>query len=236
LLASLAPTVASVAYIRTSSPANVGPDKDSDTRQELAIQAFAKRAGFDIVETFRDPAVPGKDDILKRPGFAKLLERIATNGVKTVIVEDASRFARHLMTQETGIATLIGLGVRVLAANGDDLTDTDDEFRIAMRQMLGVFAQLEKTRLVKKLRGARERKRATGVKVEGRKSHAESRPEVVAEAKRLRRASPKTGERLSYRDIAAKLAEAGHVSKTGKPFTAMTVMRMIEGDDRRLHA
>ena len=33
-------------------------------------------------------------------------------------------------------------------------------------------------------------------KVEGRKSHLEARPEVVAEAKRLHRASPKTGERL----------------------------------------
>jgi DNA invertase Pin-like site-specific DNA recombinase len=142
-----------VAYIRTSSAANVGPDKDSETRQELAIQAFAKRAGFEIVETFKDPAVPGKDDILRRSGFAALLDRIATNGVRTVIVEDASR---HLMTQETGIATLIGLNVRVLAANGDDLTDTDDEFRIAMRQMLGVFAQLEKTRLVR----ARERENA----------------------------------------------------------------------------
>jgi hypothetical protein len=62
-----------------------------------------------------------------------LLLPALTNGVRTVIVEDASRFAHHLMTQETGIATLIGLKVRVLAANGDDLTDTDDEFRIAMR-------------------------------------------------------------------------------------------------------
>ena len=31
-------------------------------------------------------------------------------------------------------------------------------------------------------------------KCEGRKSHAEKRPEVVAEARRLRRASPTTGE------------------------------------------
>jgi DNA invertase Pin-like site-specific DNA recombinase len=221
-----------VAYLRTSSAANVGPDKDSERRQREAIQNFARRAGIEIVDWFYDPAVPGKDDILKRPGFAALLHRIAGNGVQTVIVEDASRFARHLMTQETGIATLIGLKVRVLAANGDDLTDTDDEFRIAMRQMMGVFSQLEKTRLVKKLKVARERKRSTGVKVEGRKSHAELRPEVVAEAKRLRRASPKTGERLSYRDIAAKLAEAGHLSKSGKPYTAMTIKRMVEGDDR----
>jgi DNA invertase Pin-like site-specific DNA recombinase len=45
-----------VAYMRTSSAANVGPDKDSETRQREAIQVFAKRAGFEIVDWFYDPA------------------------------------------------------------------------------------------------------------------------------------------------------------------------------------
>jgi hypothetical protein len=34
-----------IAYLRTSSAANVGADKDSDRRQREAIQAFARRAG-----------------------------------------------------------------------------------------------------------------------------------------------------------------------------------------------
>ncbi len=34
------------------------------------------------------------------------MERIITNGVRTVIVEDASRFARELMVQEQGILEL----------------------------------------------------------------------------------------------------------------------------------
>jgi hypothetical protein len=34
-----------IAYLRTSSNANVGEDKDSDKRQRAAIDAFAKRAG-----------------------------------------------------------------------------------------------------------------------------------------------------------------------------------------------
>jgi len=41
-----------VAYLRTSSAANVGTDWDSDKRQQDAIAAFAKRAGFVIVEEF----------------------------------------------------------------------------------------------------------------------------------------------------------------------------------------
>jgi len=89
------------------------------------------------------------------------------------VVEDASRFARQLIVQEAGIIALIERGVRVLTSSGDDLTETNDPFKIAMRQIAGVFAQLEKARLVSKLMAARDRKRATGVKVEGRKSYAE---------------------------------------------------------------
>jgi hypothetical protein len=49
---------------------------------------------------------------------------------------------------------------------------------------------------VAKLRGARERKRREAGKCEGRKSHAERNPELVALAKRLHRQRPKGG-RLS---------------------------------------
>jgi hypothetical protein len=47
---------------------------------------------------------------------------------------------------------------------------------------------------------------------EGRKSHAEARPEIVAEAKRLRR--PKGGQ-LSYRQIAGELFQAGYCNSNG---------------------
>lgn len=220
-----------LAYYRTSSAANVGADKDSEKRQRAAVESFARRAGFQMIDEFYDEAVSGKDPIEGRPGFKALLERIVGNHVRVVIVEDASRFARHLMTQEAGVALLVGFGVRVLTANGDDLTDSDDEFRVAMRQIMGVFSQLERTRLVKKLKVARDRKRETGSsrrKVEGRKAHQELRPEVVAEAKRLRRASPKTGERMSYRQISARLAAAGYLNEHSKPYNPKSIKSMIE--------
>lgn len=218
-----------VAYLRTSSATNVGADKDSDRRQREAISGFASGAGYKLIAEFNDPAVSGADAIDTRPGFKALLEQVTSNGARTVIVEDASRFARTLMVQEAGIALLVGLGVRVLTSRGDDLTDSDDEMRVAMRQIVGAFAQLEKTRLVKKLKGARDRKRAETGKCGGRKSHAELRPAVVAEAKRLHRASPKTGERRSLRQISAELARAGHVNERGKPYSAKSVRAMLKG-------
>ena len=80
------------------------------------------------------------------------------------------------MTQELGILALIQRGVRVLTANGDDLTDTSDPSRVMMRQIAGAFHQYEKARLVAKLKVARQRKREASGKCEGRKSHAEINP------------------------------------------------------------
>ena len=233
--------VEAVAYLRTSSAANLGADKDSDKRQREAIAAFAKHNGYVIASEYFDAAVSGADPIDDRPGFKALIERIASNGVRTVIVEDASRFARTLMVQEAGIAILVSMGVRVLTSRGDDLTDSDDEMRVAMRQIAGVFSQLEKTRLVKKLKAARDRRRATGARVEGRRSRLQRLRDAkaidavtnleaaVGLAKRLRRASPVTGKRMSLRKISAELAKAGHLNEQGRPYNPKSVLALING-------
>lgn len=175
---------------------------------------------------FTDAAVSGADPIETRRGFTELLDKIEGNGVRTVIVEDASRFARELMTQELGILALIRRGVRVLTANGDDLTDSSDPSRKMMRQIAGAFHEYEKARLVTKLKAARERKRAVAGKCEGRKSWAEINPALVREAKRLRRRSPK-GHQRSLRDVAAELAKLGFVNENRAQFSPSSVKSMI---------
>jgi DNA invertase Pin-like site-specific DNA recombinase len=213
--------VQAVGYVRTSSAANVGADKDSEPRQRRAIERFAKSAGFEIVEWFNDPAVSGADPIESRPGFAALLNRIEGNGVRVVLVEDASRFARDLVAQELGVVALIKLGMRVLTATGDDLTTTDDPMKVCMRQMAGAFSQLEKARLVAKLKAARTAKKAATGKCEGRKGYAEAMPDTVALAKQLH------VDGLSYRKISATLAAQGHTTGSGKPHAASAVQKML---------
>ena len=136
-------------------------------------------------------------------------------------------FSPRLVTQELGILALIRRGVRVLTAAGDDLTDSSDPSRVMMRQIAGSFAQYEKTRLVAKLRAARERKRQAIGKCEGRKNWAEINPELVREAKRLRRRSPK-GHQRSLRDVAAELAKLGFVNQRGAKFSASSIASIVE--------
>jgi len=219
-----------MAYLRTSSATNVGPDKDSDKRQRDAIQAFARRAGYELVGEFYDAAVSGADPIETRAGFAEMLQRIAANGGKTIIAETANRFARDLMVQEVGYAKLRDSGIDLIAAHSPTSFIDDGPTATLVRQVLGAIAQFDKAMTVAKLRGARERKRREHGKCEGRKTHAEKRPDVVLMAKRLHRASPLTGQRRSLRKIAAELAAAGFFNERGKPFHAQSIERMIEGE------
>lgn len=218
-----------IGYLRTSSASNVGTDKDSEKRQRDAIQTYATRAGCEVVAWYYDAAVSGADPIDTRPGFADALERIASNGVRTIVVETANRFARDLIVQETGYRLLRQQGIELIAADSPGSFIEDTPTAALIRQVLGAVAQFEKAALVAKLKGARDRKRRETGKCEGRKAHAQIRPEVVRAAKRLRRASPKTGERRSLREIAALLATLGYVNDHGRPFNPNSIKAMVEG-------
>jgi len=215
-----------VAYFRTSSATNVGADKDSLKRQRDAVRAFARSAGYEIVEEFYDAAVSGADDINERPGFAAMLQRLLGNGVRTIIVETASRFARDLIVQETGWRYLREADVTLIAADSPDSFLDETPTAVLIRQVLGAVAQFEKQALVAKLRKARERKKAETGKCGGRKSVAEASPETVALAKKLAR-YPVNGRKRSLRDIAADLEAAGHVTSAGTRYGAAAVARMI---------
>ena len=216
--------VPAVAYYRTSSAANVGDDKNSLRRQRDAVRGYAGRHGIEVTQEFYDAAVSGADPIDERPGFSELLERIRDNGVGLVLVEDPTRFARDLAVQLTGHELLKKFGVELVPVNCPDHFREDTPTAIMVRQILGAVSQFEKAQLVQKLRKARERKREETGRCEGRPPVPE---EVVREAKRLARRSPKTGKRRSYRAIAAALAERGHLSPSGKSYGAESVKRIL---------
>jgi DNA invertase Pin-like site-specific DNA recombinase len=166
---------------------NVGTDKDSDKRQRAAIEGYAKSNGFQLVGEFYDAAVSGADHIAERKGFSEMLGRIAGNGVRTILVESPDRFARDLAVQLAGHDHLRSLGITLIPASSPDFFIEDTPTAVLVRQVLGAIAQFEKATTVAKLRAARERKRIATGKCEGRKSHAEINPEMVAIAKGLRR-------------------------------------------------
>jgi len=74
-MASQDTQIEAIGYLRTSSAANVGADKDSDKRQRAAIEGFAAAHSYSVVAWFYDAAVSGADPVAERAGFKAMLDR-----------------------------------------------------------------------------------------------------------------------------------------------------------------
>jgi DNA invertase Pin-like site-specific DNA recombinase len=178
-----------VAYYRTSSAANVGPEKDSLARQQEAVRAYATAQGLEVVREIYDAAVSGADPIDSRPGFLDMLAYMRGNGARSILIESASRFARDLTVQLVGHDSLKREGIDLVPVDAPDHFLNETPTAVMMRQILGAVSQFEKAALVEKLRRARQRIRAEKGRCEGRNPVP---AEVVAEAKRPHRQNPKT--------------------------------------------
>ena len=153
------------------------------------------------------------------------------NRVSCIVVEGMDRLARELVVQEQLISYLASKEIDLYSANtGENVTQAikEDPVKKAMVQMQGVFAELEKSRLVKKLRKAREAVREQGGRCEGRKPYgrSEGEQEVVKLIKRLYR-KPKGKKRMSYQKIADELNNQGIKPRSAEKWEAKTVYNII---------
>ena len=221
-----------VAYYRTSSMTNVGNDKDSFKRQQLSVESYAQQHGYEIKCATYDAGLTGDSAVAQRQGIVALLEYCHQHtDCKTIMVENAGRFARNKDHAIRGLYALQDAGIKSLIfcdKNMDFIKEWSiNELNAIMPFLELIFAANEKRELVKKLKGARERKKEeTGSKVEGRKSYAETSPALVREAKRLRRVNPLTKKRRSYQVIANELFMTDFTSTKCTALTAMKIQRI----------
>ena len=218
-----------LSYLRVSGRAQV--DGDGFPRQREAVARYARVHGVDVVGEYRDEGVGGTRDLDDREGLTELIERIRADGVRSVLIERADRLARDLLVSEVLLAQFRDLGVRVIAADsGTDLTAADeDPTRVLIRQVLGAVSQFEKSATVAKLRAARVRKRRQLGRCEGRKPFG-LRPgeEAVLARMRLLHRKPRGLDRLSFGAIAAQLNAERLPTRTGTPWRAGTVRRILQ--------
>lgn len=192
--------VHALAYLRCSGLGQV--DGDSFPRQRDTIHAYASRHGFKVVGEFIDEGVSGTVESEARQGFSDMIERIASNCVRVVLVERSDRLARDLMVSEMLIGRLTRLQVRIIdASSGLDLTDSTDPSRVLMRQVMASVDQYAKSELVAKLAKARKRIREAKGRCEGRKPYGSQESEAVT----LERILAMSLENKSTRSIAESL-------------------------------
>lgn len=216
-----------VAYLRVSGRGQV--DGDGFPRQRTSIDQFAHSQGIEVVAEYCDEGVSGSRELDDRRGLQEVIARVRSNGVRMVLVENATRLARDLMVSEVILREFRELGVSVIAADsGTDLTVGDDDpTRKLIRQVLGAVAEFERSVLVAKLRAARVRLRKSTGRCEGRKPYGDRPGEsaIVDRIVALRR-KPRRREPASYARIAATLNAEGVPSRTGKRWSPETVRQV----------
>lgn len=116
------------------------------------------------------------------------------------------------------------IGVNPVPVDAPDHFTDETPAAVMVRQILGAVSEFEKASLVQKLRQARERKRATTGRCEGRRPVPEK---IVREAKRLHRKNPRTGNRRSLCSVVSDLAELGVYGPSGKPYGPESIKRMV---------
>jgi DNA invertase Pin-like site-specific DNA recombinase len=206
------------AYLRVSGKDQV--DGDGFPRQLAEIKAYAKAHGIRIVRVFEERGVCGETEWENRPAWSELVASL--NGVKMILVESLNRLARELFIQEYILRDLKKRGVTLISIREQDIDSSPE--RILFRQIMGAIAQYDKTMIVMKLRGARQRMKAKMGRCEGAKPYGSLPGEdaVLGEMRRM------AADGHSMAAIARELNSRGVMPRRGKAWHPYAVSRILE--------
>jgi DNA invertase Pin-like site-specific DNA recombinase len=210
------------AYLRVSGKDQL--NGDGFERQLSTIQKYAKDNGFKVVETFEERGVSGTTEGFDRPAWVAMIAKLMSNGNETVLVERLDRIGRDLMVQEHIIADLRKRGITLISTHEPDLC-VDDPTRKLLRQIMGAIAEYDKSMVVLKLRGARQRQKARGERCEGAKPFG-FRPGESGILDRIKRAR---SAGASMAAIAKELNESGASKpRHGAQWHASTIRSVLK--------
>lgn len=220
-------------YIRVSTGSQLDGFGLED--QERIVRRWTRDHGHRLVKLFVEKAVPGTVAGDERPELATALSWIEDKKAGGLVAPNLDRLARELVVQEAALAQAWKYGGHVFMADQGEIMrdDPEDPMRTAMRQMMGVFAQLDRGMTVAKLRRGRRIKGekgqyAYGAPPYGWQAHKKDlTPEEMEQAGRARARQLRDEDELSYREIAAALDAEGIRAKRGDRWHPETVRRML---------
>lgn len=162
-------------YLRVST------GEQTTDNQKRELEAVAMRHDWHVVEFFEDAGISGAKGRDKRPGLDRLLKAVARREVDMVAAWSVDRLGRSLID-------LLDF-LRELHAKGVDLflhqqgLDTSTPSGRAMFQMLGVFAEFERSMIRERVLAGLSRAKADGVQLGRRRiedTDAEKARAIVA--------------------------------------------------------
>lgn len=218
------------------------PAQESDCRKWVKGQATPRvRIVHMVTDGDGKGGKSGASLLDERPGLMEAVEWIAEGKADGILAPNLDRLARELTVQEAVLSYVWALGGRVFTADhGEHLEDdASDPMRTAMRQMRGVFHQLDRGLIIKRLTEGRQAKGAKGgyaygaprfgQRVEDKELTADERENAIAEEMERWRDE----EGLSIRAICARANSRDDMpSKRGGRWHPTTVARLLSPEAR----
>jgi DNA invertase Pin-like site-specific DNA recombinase len=138
--------------------------------QRAVLREACERRGWTVVEEFVDAGISGAKGRDKRPGLDKLLKAVTRRKIDVVAAWSVDRLGRSLQDLLGFLGELNGAGVDLYLDR--QAVDTTTPAGRALFQMLGVFAEFERSIIQERVQAGVARARAAGVRF--------GRPEVEA--------------------------------------------------------
>ncbi|WNK01070.1 recombinase family protein [Thalassospiraceae bacterium LMO-JJ14] len=144
-------------YIRVST-------NDQNTEnQRLVLEEAAKGAGWDIVEIYEDQGISGSKGRDHRPAFNRLYHDATRRKFDVAMAWSVDRLGRSLQDLVGFLSELHATNVDLyLHQQGIDTTTPAGK---AMFQMMGVFAEFERSMIQDRVKAGLDRARANGIKL-----------------------------------------------------------------------
>ncbi len=143
-------------YVRVST------DGQSVNNQERELREVAKAKGWEIVEVYNDTGISGAKGRDGRPALDKALREAVQGRYSVLAVWSVDRLGRSLQDLLSTLAELQGAGCDLYLHR--QAVDTRTPSGKAMFQMLGVFAEFERTMIQARVRAGLARARVQGTK------------------------------------------------------------------------
>lgn len=141
-------------YVRVST------DGQSVSNQQRELEAVAERHGWQAVEVFADRGESGSKARDERPAMRRLMAAVARREVDMVAAWSVDRLGRSLQDLLGFLGELHAKGVDLyLHQQGIDTTTPAGR---AMFQMMGVFAEFERSMIVERVKAGLARAKAQG--------------------------------------------------------------------------
>ena len=230
-----------VAYTRVSTDKQVREGYGLDA-QKSEIKRWAKDAGHHVVQWCTDEGISGANGIDTREGLYDALAALKSGPGEGLVVTSLDRLARQMTQQEGVLAEVWKAGKRVfsLGDGGEVLEDDpDDPMRTAIRQMRGVFAQLERGLIRQRMSKGKREKRLQGGYIGGAPPfgfESDHRGNLLPNSEMQRtvtRIEELHDAGLSLRAIIEVLDREGHGTRSGSPWYPSSVARIL---GRRRHS